>query len=198
MRKERHYMKAIKIQDLNWCFKCFILIFLFSCNNEKQIQNGDIHSFSTLLTRINNNSALLTIKSRFSNNDLIELEIVGEGEGLSVIPVEIFKFYNLNKLSLINVGLDSLRDLSNLKNVNYLDLSFNNLKGGVDVESLPPNIHELSLSFNKIDSLYNCKGKKKFRVFIAGNKINDTSKCFSSAVQNVENKAENKKGDAGR
>jgi len=60
------------------------------------------------------------------------------------------EFSNLEFLSLINVGLTSLKGFPKLPNLKKLELSDNRLTGGLDVLAGSPNLKTLNLSGNKI------------------------------------------------
>ena len=57
---------------------------------------------------------------------------------------------NLETLSLINVGLTSLKGFPALKHLKRLELSDNRIVGGLEVLQGSPNISHLNLSGNKI------------------------------------------------
>lgn len=59
-------------------------------------------------------------------------------------------FTNLEVLSLINVGLTTLKGFPALPKLKKLELSDNRLTGGLNVLSSCPNIQQLNLSGNKI------------------------------------------------
>ncbi|XP_012945654.1 acidic leucine-rich nuclear phosphoprotein 32 family member B isoform X2 [Aplysia californica] len=59
-------------------------------------------------------------------------------------------FTNLQTLSLINLGLQSLENFPKLGNLRKLELSDNKIAGGLDYLTGCPNITHLSLSGNKI------------------------------------------------
>jgi len=60
------------------------------------------------------------------------------------------EFTNLQTLSLINLGLQSLEDFPKLGNLRKLELSDNKITGGLGHLTCCPNITHLSLSGNKI------------------------------------------------
>jgi Leucine-rich repeat (LRR) protein len=60
------------------------------------------------------------------------------------------EFKNLEFLSLINVGLTSLKGFPKLPNLKKLELSDNRLTGGLEVLATCPNLKTLNLSGNKI------------------------------------------------
>lgn len=60
------------------------------------------------------------------------------------------EFANLESLSLINVGLTTLKGFPSLPNLKRLELSDNRLAGGLEHLSGCPNITHLNLSGNKI------------------------------------------------
>jgi len=62
-------------------------------------------------------------------------------------------FVNLQTLSLINLGLQSLEGFPKLGNLRKLELSDNSISSGLDGLACCPNITHLSLSGNKIKDL---------------------------------------------
>ncbi|XP_064596182.1 acidic leucine-rich nuclear phosphoprotein 32 family member B-like isoform X2 [Liolophura sinensis] len=63
------------------------------------------------------------------------------------------EFTNLESLSLINVGLTSLKNLPELPKLKKLELSDNRISSGLDLLTNCPNLTHLSLSGNKIKDL---------------------------------------------
>jgi len=78
------------------------------------------------------------------------------------------EFTDLELLSMINVGLTSLKGFPNLSNLKRLELSDNRLTGGLEHLSGCPNVTHLNLSGNKIkdvDTLEPLKNLKKTQNF---------------------------------
>jgi hypothetical protein len=76
------------------------------------------------------------------------------------------EFVNLESLSLINVGLTTLKGFPALSNLKRLELSDNRLTSGLEHLSGCPNITHLNLSGNKIkdvDTLEPLKSLKKLK-----------------------------------
>ncbi|GBM57600.1 Acidic leucine-rich nuclear phosphoprotein 32 family member A, partial [Araneus ventricosus] len=63
------------------------------------------------------------------------------------------EFCNLESLSLINVGLTSLKGFPKLPNLRKLELSDNRISGGLNLLSGSPKLSTLNLSGNKIANL---------------------------------------------
>uniref|UniRef100_A0A3B3SMB0 Acidic leucine-rich nuclear phosphoprotein 32 family member n=1 Tax=Paramormyrops kingsleyae TaxID=1676925 RepID=A0A3B3SMB0_9TELE len=106
------------------------------------------------------------------NDDLAELVVDncrssdGEVEGLTD------DFKELEFLSMVNVGLTSLAKLPSLPKLRKLELSDNNISGGLEVLSEKcPNLSYLNLSGNKIkelstvEALQNLKNLKSLDLF---------------------------------
>ncbi|XP_018509763.1 putative leucine-rich repeat receptor-like serine/threonine-protein kinase At3g53590 [Brassica rapa] len=69
----------------------------------------------------------------------------------SVIPEAYGSFSRLVRLSLRNCGLQgSIPDLSSIKNLSYLDLSWNNLTGTIPESKLSDNMTTIELSYNNL------------------------------------------------
>lgn len=62
-------------------------------------------------------------------------------------------FVNLESLSLINVGLTSLKGFPKLPNLKKLELSDNRISGALNLLSGSPKLTHLNLSGNKIKDL---------------------------------------------
>lgn len=63
------------------------------------------------------------------------------------------EFCNLNNLSLINVGLTSLKGFPKLPNLRRLELSDNRISGGLNLLHGSPKLTHLNLSGNKLKDL---------------------------------------------
>ena len=63
------------------------------------------------------------------------------------------EFVNLESLSLINVGLTSLKGFPKLPNLRKLELSDNRISGGLNLLSGSPKLTHLNLSGNKIKDI---------------------------------------------
>ena len=72
------------------------------------------------------------------------------------------EFSTLESLSLINVGLTSLKAFPNLPNLKKLELSDNRISAGLNNLSGCPNLTHLSLSGNKIKDLATLEPLKSF------------------------------------
>lgn len=73
------------------------------------------------------------------------------------------EFRNLHTLSLINVGLTSLKGFPNLPNLKKLELSDNRISGGLNLLNASPNLTHLNLSGNKIKDLEPLEPLKDFK-----------------------------------
>lgn len=73
------------------------------------------------------------------------------------------EFCNLESLSLINVGLTSLKGFPKLPNLRKLELSDNRISGGFNLLSGSPKLSTLNLSGNKIASLDALEPLKEFK-----------------------------------
>ncbi|XP_055948933.1 acidic leucine-rich nuclear phosphoprotein 32 family member A-like isoform X2 [Argiope bruennichi] len=73
------------------------------------------------------------------------------------------EFSNLESLSLINVGLTSLKGFPKLPNLRKLELSDNRISGGLNLLSGSPKLSTLNLSGNKIASLDALEPLKDFQ-----------------------------------
>ncbi|XP_026276750.1 acidic leucine-rich nuclear phosphoprotein 32 family member A [Frankliniella occidentalis] len=72
-------------------------------------------------------------------------------------------FVNLETLSLINVGLTSLKGFPKLPNLKKLELSDNRISGGLNLLHTSPKLSHLNLSGNKIGSLEALEPLKEFK-----------------------------------
>ncbi|XP_066254073.1 acidic leucine-rich nuclear phosphoprotein 32 family member A [Euwallacea similis] len=73
------------------------------------------------------------------------------------------EFQNLETLSLINVGLTSLKGFPKLPNLKKLELSDNRISGGFDILETSPKLAYLNLSGNKIKDLESLEALKSFK-----------------------------------
>merc|ERR1711893_178740 len=71
-------------------------------------------------------------------------------------------FVNLESLSLINVGLTTLKGFPNLPNLRKLELSDNRIPGGLNNMSGCPKLTYLNLSGNKIKDIETLEPLKSF------------------------------------
>ncbi|HEY5747120.1 MAG TPA: leucine-rich repeat domain-containing protein [Chryseolinea sp.] len=83
--------------------------------------------------------------------DLRELEDVEFDRNKLKSIKNIACLTNLSRLSLIGNKLTTIEGLSNLKRLQYLNISNNNFSGGIDAE-LPENLEELMLGNSKLKS----------------------------------------------
>ncbi|XP_074593880.1 acidic leucine-rich nuclear phosphoprotein 32 mapmodulin isoform X2 [Brevipalpus obovatus] len=73
------------------------------------------------------------------------------------------EFVNLESLSLINVGLTSLKGFPRLPNLQKLELSDNRISGGLNFLHGSPKLTHLNLSGNKIKDLESLEPLKEFK-----------------------------------
>ncbi|KAL1491763.1 hypothetical protein ABEB36_012313 [Hypothenemus hampei] len=73
------------------------------------------------------------------------------------------EFENLETLSLINVGLTSLKGFPKLPNLKKLELSDNRISGGFDILETSPKLVYLNLSGNKIKDIESLEALKVFK-----------------------------------
>lgn len=73
------------------------------------------------------------------------------------------EFVNLDSLSLINVGLTSLKGFPKLPNLKKLELSDNRISGGLNLLHGSPKLTHLNLSGNKIKGLETLEPLKEFK-----------------------------------
>nr|CAD7606136.1 unnamed protein product [Timema genevievae] len=73
------------------------------------------------------------------------------------------EFTNLETLSLINVGLTSLKGFPKLPNLKKLELSDNRISGGLNLLQTSPKLTHLNLSGNKIKDLATLEPLKEFK-----------------------------------
>ncbi|XP_035721885.1 acidic leucine-rich nuclear phosphoprotein 32 family member A-like isoform X3 [Vespa mandarinia] len=90
------------------------------------------------------------------------------------------EFVALEVLSLINVGLTSLKGFPKLPNLKKLELSDNRISGGINLLHMSPKIDYLNLSGNKIKDIDTLQPLKEFKNL----KYLD---LFNNEVTNVDN-----------
>ncbi|XP_043504865.1 acidic leucine-rich nuclear phosphoprotein 32 family member A [Polistes fuscatus] len=90
------------------------------------------------------------------------------------------EFVALEVLSLINVGLTSLKGFPKLPNLKKLELSDNRISGGLNLLHQSPQINHLNLSGNKIKDIDTIQPLKEFKNL----KYLD---LFNNEVTNVDN-----------
>lgn len=73
------------------------------------------------------------------------------------------EFTNLESLSLINVGLTSLKGFPKLPNLRKLELSDNRISSGFDILETSPKLTHLNVSGNKIKDLDALEPLKEFK-----------------------------------
>uniref|UniRef100_A0A1B0DGY5 U2A'/phosphoprotein 32 family A C-terminal domain-containing protein n=1 Tax=Phlebotomus papatasi TaxID=29031 RepID=A0A1B0DGY5_PHLPP len=73
------------------------------------------------------------------------------------------EFVNLKQLSLINVGLTSLKGFPKLPNLKKLELSDNRISNGLNFLEVSPNITHLNLSGNRLNDLDALKPLENFK-----------------------------------
>lgn len=73
------------------------------------------------------------------------------------------EFVNLENLSLINVGLTSLKGFPKLPNLKKLELSDNRISNGLNLLTTSPKVTHLNLSGNKIKDLEALQPLKEFK-----------------------------------
>ncbi|XP_044761833.1 acidic leucine-rich nuclear phosphoprotein 32 family member A [Coccinella septempunctata] len=73
------------------------------------------------------------------------------------------EFCNLESLSLINVGLTSLKGFPKLPNLKKLELSDNRINSGLNLLETSPKLTHLNLSGNKIKDLETLEPLKNFK-----------------------------------
>ncbi|XP_059615584.1 acidic leucine-rich nuclear phosphoprotein 32 family member A isoform X1 [Phlebotomus argentipes] len=73
------------------------------------------------------------------------------------------EFVNLKQLSLINVGLTSLKGFPKLPNLKKLELSDNRISNGLNYLEVSPNITHLNLSGNRLNDLDALKPLENFK-----------------------------------
>lgn len=93
-------------------------------------------------------------------------------------------FSNLEVLSLINVGLTTLKGFPALPKLKKLELSDNRLTGGLNLLSGCPNIQQLNLSGNKIKDCETLEPLKELKQL----KSLDLFNCEVTSVENYREK----------
>ncbi|RZC40416.1 acidic leucine-rich nuclear phosphoprotein 32 family member, partial [Asbolus verrucosus] len=73
------------------------------------------------------------------------------------------EFCNLESLSLINVGLTSLKGFPKLPNLKKLELSDNRINNGINLLETSPKLTHLNLSGNRLKDLTTLEPLKNFR-----------------------------------
>ncbi|XKL60455.1 hypothetical protein PGB90_007512 [Kerria lacca] len=94
------------------------------------------------------------------------------------------EFVNLETLSLMNVGLTSLKGFPKLPNLRKLELSENRISNGLHVLQSSPKLTELNLSGNKIKDLETLEPLKEFKNL----KSLDISNTEASEIDNYREK----------
>lgn len=90
------------------------------------------------------------------------------------------EFTNLKTLSLINVGLTSLKGFPKLPNLQRLELSDNRITNGLNLLHTSPNLTNLNLSGNKIKDLETLEPLKDFEHL-------KSLDLFNNEVTSIEN-----------
>ncbi|CAG2164698.1 unnamed protein product [Oppiella nova] len=90
----------------------------------------------------------------------------------------------LENLSLINVGLTSLKGFPKLPNLKKLELSDNRISGGLNLLSGSPKLTHLNLSGNKIKDIETLKPLEEFKNL----KSLDLFNCDVTSVENYREK----------
>jgi len=94
------------------------------------------------------------------------------------------EFSSLESLSLINVGLTSLKGFPKLPNLKKLELSDNRISGGLNLLSGSPKLTHLNLSGNKIKDIETLEPLKEFKNL----KNLDLFNCDVTSVDNYREK----------
>ncbi|RWS29570.1 acidic leucine-rich nuclear phosphoprotein 32 family member B-like isoform X3 [Leptotrombidium deliense] len=97
------------------------------------------------------------------------------------------EFCNLKSLSLINVGLTSLRGFPKLPNLEKLELSDNRITGGLNLLHGSPKLTHLNLSGNKIKDLDTLDPLKEFKTL----KNLDLFNCDVTSIDSYREKVFN-------
>jgi hypothetical protein len=93
-------------------------------------------------------------------------------------------FVNLESLSLINVGLTSLKGFPKLPNLKRLEMSDNRISGGLNLLHGSPKLTHINLSNNKIRDAEALEPLKEFR----GLKNLDLFNCDVTGIENYREK----------
>ena len=94
----------------------------------------------------------IELERRGRNKDQIQELNLDNCRSTSIVGLSD-EYCNLEILSLINVGLTSLKGLPALQELRKLELSDNRISSGLDYLLKTPNLTHLSLSGNKIKDL---------------------------------------------
>ncbi|XP_072380221.1 acidic leucine-rich nuclear phosphoprotein 32 family member D [Diabrotica undecimpunctata] len=94
------------------------------------------------------------------------------------------EFTNLRNLSLINVGLTSLKGFPKLPNLKKLELSDNRIANGLNLLETSPKLTTLNLSGNKIKDLETLEPLKNLKNL----KNLDLFNCEATSVENYREK----------
>ncbi|KAL1433326.1 hypothetical protein MTO96_012628 [Rhipicephalus appendiculatus] len=94
------------------------------------------------------------------------------------------EFVNLETLSLINVGLTSLKGFPKLPNLKKLELSDNRISGGLNLLHGSPKLTHLNLSGNKIKGLETLDPLKEFKNL----KNLDLFNCEVTSIENYRDR----------
>jgi len=95
------------------------------------------------------------------------------------------EFCNLEKLSMLNVGLTNLKGFPKLPNLKKLELSDNRISGGLNhISTNCPKLKALHLSGNKIDSLEVLESLKE----LTNLEYLDLHNCEVTATENYKEK----------
>lgn len=97
------------------------------------------------------------------------------------------EYVNLTALSLINVGLTSLKGFPKLPNLRKLELSDNRISGGLNLLSGSPNLTHLNLSGNKIKDIETIDPLKEF----VNLKYLDLFNCEVTSIDNYRERVFN-------
>ncbi|RWS09811.1 acidic leucine-rich nuclear phosphoprotein 32 family member B-like isoform X3, partial [Dinothrombium tinctorium] len=97
------------------------------------------------------------------------------------------EFVNLKSLSLINVGLTSLKGFPKLPNLEKLELSDNRILGGLNLLHGSPKLTHLNLSGNKLKDLETLEPLKEFKNL----KNLDLFNCDVTSIDNYREKVFN-------
>ena len=101
----------------------------------------------------------------------------GSVESLDLSNTKLGKFIenNIHYMTAVsymrvsNCGLTKIPDLSNLSDLNTLDISYNNIVGILDLSSFNTNLAKLNVSGNKFTNIEGAPGKNLSIVYLSGN-----------------------------